>query len=380
MTSGREKTLTALHSAATDIQACDSVEAACKRTVAAAEEILEFSLSSILLHNDGWLDPVATSKDAPADGARRMAADQGLAGKTFQTEESHLVTDVTGDDSTDPAKASYLSGISVPIGSAGVFQAVAEERDAFDGSDIELAELLVTHTARTIDRIEYERELQARQASLEQQNKRLETLVSTVSHDLRNPLNVAQARLSLATAESDSEHLDGIEDAHTRMEVLIEDLLTLAREGEPVEETERVDLAAVTRACWETVMTREATLVVDAEGTIHADRGRLQRLLENLLRNAIEHGGDEVTVTVGTFENNEGFYVNDDGPGIPPERRDSVFDRGYSTAEDGTGFGLAIVKEIATAHDWTISVTESAGGGARFVVHFVPLEESGINR
>jgi signal transduction histidine kinase len=344
------------------------VEAACERTIEAAEEILEFTLSSILLHDDGWLEPVAVSEGAPPDGARRMAADQGLAGKTFQTGESNLIADVTADGEADPAKGAYLSGISVPVGEAGVFQAVAEERGAFDESDIELAELLVAHTARTIDRIGYGRELRARQVSLEQQNDRLETFVSTVSHDLRNPLNVARGRLSMAKTECDSEHLEGVEKAHVRMETLIEDLLTLAREGEPVEATEPVDLGVLARACWDTVATGEATLVVDAEGTVHADRSRLRRLLENLLRNAVEHGGDDVTITVGTAESHDRFYVADDGPGIPPGERDSVFDRGYSTAEDGTGFGLAIVEEIAAAHDWTVSVTESSDGGARFSV------------
>jgi signal transduction histidine kinase len=370
MRSGREETLTALHTAATEIQECDSVESACERTMDAAEEVLEFTLSCILLHEDGWLEPVAVSAGAPEDGVRRMADDQGLAGKTFQTGQSRVVADVTADTDSDPAKASYLSGISVPVGEAGVFQAVAEERDAFDDADVELAELLVDHTARTIDRIRYERELQARKAALERNNERLESFVNTVSHDLRNPLNVATGRLSLARGECDSDHLDDVAAAHERMEALIEDILTLAREGRPVEETETepVELGELVRAAWDTVATEDATLEVDVGGTLTADRGRLRRLLENLLRNAVEHGGEAVTVTVGAAEGPEGFYVADDGPGVPPGQRDHVFDRGYSAAEDGTGFGLAIVEEIATAHGWTVSVTESEAGGARFTV------------
>jgi signal transduction histidine kinase len=293
-----------------------------------------------------------------------------LAGKTFQTGRSRVVADVTADADSDPAKASYLSGLSVPVGEAGVFQAVAEERDAFDDADIELAELLVGHTARTIDRIRYERELQARKAALERNNERLESFVNTVSHDLRNPLNVATGRLSLARGECDSDHLDDVAAAHERMEALIEDILTLAREGRPVEETETepVELGELVRAAWDTVATEDATLEVDVGGTLTADRGRLRRLLENLLRNAVEHGGEAVTVTVGAAEGPEGFYVADDGSGVPPGQRDHVFDRGYSAAEDGTGFGLAIVEEIATAHGWTVSVTESEAGGARFTV------------
>ena len=62
-----------------------------------------------------------------------------------------------------------------------------------------------------------------------------------------------------------------------------------------------------------------------------------------------------------------GFAVADDGPGIPADDRDRVFESGYTTG-DGTGLGLAIVKTIAEAHGWTVSVTESDAGGARFVV------------
>ncbi|MFD1643993.1 sensor histidine kinase [Halohasta litorea] len=98
--------------------------------------------------------------------------------------------------------------------------------------------------------------------------------------------------------------------------------------------------------------------------TIEADDDRLGQLLENLFRNAIEHGGDEVTVTVGTMD--DGFYVEDDGSGIPEDKRDSVFTAGYSTSEDGTGFGLSIVNQIAEAHGWDVGLTESKAGGARF--------------
>ena len=79
-----------------------------------------------------------------------------------------------------------------------------------------------------------------------------------------------------------------------------------------------------------------------------------------------ERSDGPVSVTVGAFDG--GFYVADDGPGIPPARRETVFDPGVTTAADGTGFGLAIVREIAEAHGWTVSVTESESGGARFEI------------
>jgi len=78
------------------------------------------------------------------------------------------------------------------------------------------------------------------------------------------------------------------------------------------------------------------------------------------------HDTSAVSITVG--DTDEGFYVADDGPGIPPGDREDVFELGHTTREDGTGFGLAIVETIAEAHGWTVTAGESAAGGARFEV------------
>ncbi|MEF8778715.1 MAG: ATP-binding protein, partial [Natronomonas sp.] len=209
-------------------------------------------------------------------------------------------------------------------------------------------------------------ERKEKQAQLQRQRDRLDEFASVVSHDLRNPLSVIDGRLLLAQDECDSEHLDDIGTAVSRMETLIDDLLTLAREGEQVSETERIDLEPFAEHCWQYVDASKASLRTDVEQSIWADRSRLQQLLENLMRNATEHGGDDVRITVGGLE--DGFYVEDDGPGIPPEDRDEVLETGYSTSEEGTGFGLSIVEQIVDAHGWTVRVTEGTDGGARFEI------------
>ena len=207
---------------------------------------------------------------------------------------------------------------------------------------------------------------------LERQAERLDEFAGIVSHDLRNPLDVATGRLELARDECASEHLDAVERAHDRIEALIDDLLTLARDRETAVDTEAVPLAAVAEACWRNVEVGDATLVTEAERTIHADRSRLQQLIENLVRNAVEHGGDGVTVVVGDLDG--GFYVADDGHGIPGDERDRVFEPGYSTADGGTGFGLAIVSQVVEDHGWAIRVTDGEEGGARFEIRDVDVE------
>lgn len=168
--------------------------------------------------------------------------------------------------------------------------------------------------------------------------------------------------------ECESEHIDAVMRAQDRMEALISDLLALARQGQAIDEMERINLADLARKCWANAATDKATRRIDAEQTIRCDRSRLQQLLENLMRNAIEHGEADLTVTVGILEGQDGFYIADDGPGISKEERERVFDAGYSTRDDGTGFGLSIVKQIVEAHGWDIRVTESEAGGARFEI------------
>lgn len=201
---------------------------------------------------------------------------------------------------------------------------------------------------------------------LEQEKKRLEEFTSIVSHDLRNPLTVAAGRLELARDECDSEHLEQAEGALDRMEELINDLLRLAKSGEDLDEVVPVNIETIITNCWQNVETVDATLVIGTDRTIRADKSRVSQLFENLFRNAVEHGGTDVTIDVGELKN--GFYIEDDGPGVAEEDRDDVFKAGYSTSEEGTGFGLSIVTQAVEAHGWAIRVTEGTEGGARFEV------------
>ena len=212
-----------------------------------------------------------------------------------------------------------------------------------------------------------------RERALQRERDRLEEFAGVVSHDLRNPLQVAEGQLELATDECDSPHLSNLSEALDRMDELIQDLLVLSRQGDPIGETEATGLNELAELCWRHIEASDATLEVRTEATISADRSRLQQLLENLLRNAVEHGGEDVTITIGALP--DGFYLEDDGPGVPEHNRDRIFDPGYSRTDDGTGFGLAIVSEIIDAHGWEIDLTTSHSGGARFEISGVETVE-----
>ncbi|WP_439025702.1 PAS domain-containing sensor histidine kinase [Haloarchaeobius sp. DT45] len=210
-----------------------------------------------------------------------------------------------------------------------------------------------------------------RERRLEAQNERLDQFTSVVSHDLRNPLGVAQGYLELGQQTGDEAAFEEVTVALGRMERMIDELLTLAREGRTIAETRPVDVERVALDAWRDVSGAMGRIRVDTPGSVTADEARLRELFENLFRNSVEHGSEHeetpesgVVVTVGGTDT--GFFVADDGPGIPAAARDQVFEFGHTTTATGTGFGLSIVHRIAEAHDWMVGLTESDGGGVRF--------------
>jgi len=239
---------------------------------------------------------------------------------------------------------------------------------------------------------------------------------SVISHDLRNPLDVAKAHLTAARETGDPEHFESVADAHDRMERIIRDVLTLTRGDAVVDPSDRVSIETAATDAWQSVDTNGAMLdLIGSLPTVTADADRVRRLFENLFRNSVEHGatdnrtrsGDSVdrgsdapasntrgargerrpgsreqsldrseettpegslTITVGALE--DGFYVADDGRGIPANERETVFEPGHSTMNGGTGLGLAIVEQIIAAHDWDVTLTTADCGGARFEIRF----------
>jgi len=224
--------------------------------------------------------------------------------------------------------------------------------------------------------VSYELERRESNERLRRQKERLDDFASVVSHDLRSPLTVLMGNLELAEETGETDYLDSCRDAVDRMESIIDDLLSLARDVDDTGETEAVALADVTEECWRNTDTKDAKLRVETENSIMANRGKLRQMLENLLRNSVVHGGDDVTVTVSDLPGGNGFRIEDDGVGIPEDERASVFEPGYATGESGTGLGMYIVKQVAEAHGWGVEVVDGEEGGAAFEVTGVRRAES----
>ena len=297
--------------------------------------------------------------------ARRMlgATDDRIIGKAL--------TDIIDPNVRASEDVSFLDSTVTTGQFSGVWVSLDSKERCFDISVTPLTDdgevtgrALLVHDVT--DRERRKQRLKSRKAELERQNERLDDFAAIVSHDLRNPLNVANCAVDLAEEHGDPEYYDKLRWSHDRIETIIDDVLTLARQGQTIEETVPVTLDTAATDAWQHVETDEASLSVIADTTVEADKGRLVQAFENLFRNAVEHSNGQVTVTVGPLE--EGFYVADDGPGIPEEKYDDVLERGFTTSDTGTGLGLSIVRTVVDAHGWDITVTSSTNGGARFEI------------
>lgn len=206
--------------------------------------------------------------------------------------------------------------------------------------------------------------------SLTTHNERLQEFATLLAHDFRNPLDVAIGRTNAVIELMDDpeleEHLEHVALSHRRMQGLIEAVFELSRLGEGIEEPEPVVIDDIATRAWETVSTGPAGLEVDTELTVMGEVSQLLQLFENLYRNAVQHGGEAVTVRVSDHPTATGFTVSDDGCGIPEEKRERIFEDGYSGDSEGHGLGLSIVTKVATAHEWDVAVTDSESGGACF--------------
>ncbi|GAB3411934.1 hypothetical protein GCM10027435_04170 [Haloparvum alkalitolerans] len=194
-----------------------------------------------------------------------------------------------------------------------------------------------------------------------------------IVHELRNALAIATGNAALlaedrtgpnAARETDDRALDCLRTALDRMGRTLDDAERIAA-AERVESPARVDLERVAEAAFECVHHDAAagetatapTLTIECD-TVAADPALLSAALENLFRNALEHGGDAVIVR--SLPDGAGFLVADSGPGIDPDVREDVFDPGVSTRAGGgaSGLGLHIVDRVASAHGWTVTVRD----------------------
>ena len=363
--------------AQTLLGARDTSEAA-ETVISGIEEAMSFDIAGMWLFDESAdaLVPTALTRAGAelfADPPTYTGADESLSWDAFRDGTIKTIRDLAAHEERYNPDTPLGSELIVPVGEYGVLNVGSTGRDAFDDRDVLLCELWAETAKVAFERITREQRLQEREAVLERERDRLDEFAGVVSHDLRNPLNVAAGSVELARRECESGRLADAARALDRMETLIDHVLTLSRTGDDISDTEPVDLDALIEDGWRTVATDDATLVGTVDRTVLADADRLRQLVGNLVGNSVEHAGGSVRIRVGELPT--GFYIEDDGPGIPEDERQDVFEMGHSTTNAGTGFGLSIVKRIVDAHGWDVRITGGPDGGARFEITGVEFHD-----
>jgi len=211
-----------------------------------------------------------------------------------------------------------------------------------------------------------------RERAFRDQSRRLAKVALFASHRLRNELQVARGRLEWA--RSNPQAVADVEASLSRIEGIVDEVVGLTTQWSHETEPRTQWLSALAHEVWEDLATDDATLSLDADTRLHADPESVRFLLDILFENAVEHGGPDVTVTVGVVET--GFYVADDGDGFATDDHEAVLEAGYTADGSASGLGLFIARRVAETNGWELTAAESVDGGARFDVTGVPRPDS----
>jgi len=281
----------------------------------------------------------------------------------------------------------------------GIFGLAAKKSGAwYSSEDIELLQTLMNHTAvsienaRKVEELKKMVELETSYRELKKLDEMKDNFLAMVSHDLRSPMTNIKGYASILSEKKDrldpdmiQECLDVIINESDRLTRLINNLLDLQRfeAGRMPLDLADVDLVKIARDSVESfkgaAYTKKQTIdgkLPDGELIVSADADRLSQVMANLLSNATKFTPEGGTITVeverlGGGEPAALVSVADDGPGIPVEAREKLFDKfqqveGVAVKEQGSGLGLALVREIVGRHNGEVGLDSAPGRGSTF--------------
>nr|WP_255475226.1 ATP-binding protein [Halapricum sp. CBA1109] len=337
----QEQLLADLHEASQRLARAKTKADVATTAVEIAAETEPFAHAEVALDTGSGLAPTATSGDIS-----QLFADHR------ETFEAVFATGVADDVDGTSCRV-------VPIGEYGVLGYHQSGTPASEAFVDRMVSVFTANVEAALDRAERERQLT-------ETTRRIEEFATLGSHELRNKLQVVVGNVTDAHEEYDDPRLERSVATLDRIDRLLEQLLQLARTGSVPHQREWVDVENAATAAWRTIDNRGTTLSVDSTVTVDANRSALVGMFEFLLENVVDHAGDEAVATVGSLPDRPGFYVEDDGRGIPSDP--DLFEAAYTTGDSDTGYGLYVTQAVVDAHDWDIDVTESGDGGARFEI------------
>ncbi|ELY62023.1 PAS domain-containing protein [Natronolimnohabitans innermongolicus] len=397
-----ERVVTSLHEVTRWLLESDDPEEICAIAVHAGSDLLDLPISGVWLLDEehGYLDPVAGTAGAHDEfgGLPRFNPGEGLVWDVFEAGGVERFDDLrTIDDIYNP-ETPIRSEIIAPIGTHGILMTGSREPHRFDETDVDLVSTLVENTRSALDRADREQVLRERSAELERQTERLEAVAEVLSSDLKQQLSNVSDALEATDRATEAWEFpleeDSVDATLDRAEDLVDDIRAFARNASAVGPRDRIQLSAAIDDALERSQLDDECVVVEEEATLRADGDRFASLLETAFDDAAARADGTVTIQVGLVgidanDRSRGFFLLDDAAEIPPTAHEHVLDPtrrvrpdgdddrdgGEITAARSNGLGLALVRAIAEAHDWTLTVANGENGGTRLEIRDVTTLE-----
>lgn len=362
-----ETRLRGLHSVSQQLLLCETTEEVAETAVTVAADLFDLPVTACWEYDPETdaLRPLAETDEALAvvGETPTLSRGSGIAWESFESGEIRSYEDLSEQPGKYNDQTRLQAEVHVPLKGHGIITTASTESYSFDEVDIESLRLLGGLVSEAMTAVKREERLVERGKALQEQYDRLDEFASIVAHDLRNPLSGAIGWLEVARETNDEEAFARVERALDRMEELVGELLSLARMERAEVELRTVSLRSVVTEAWSYTDAPEATLSVsDPLGDVRADETRLLQLFGNLFRNSVEHARDDVTIEVGRLDDERGFYVADDGPGMSADSIAAFEAVGTDGHEAAFGIGLMSVASVVTEHDWGISAANTDHG------------------
>jgi len=343
-----------------------------------AKEYLDVKRISLMLIEDDVLKMYAHAGFDVDYTSVHIKMGEGIAGKVAKTGVEVMANHT--DESREELGYQASSFMSVPLKKGdkilGVLNLTDKEGDFFNETDIKVARYIASQCALGVDRFNVYRDMR------KSENLRvIGMLNSSIAHDIKNLLNIVQSYLELIDLEEDlnsetREYIDAIFSEVKRIHGLTLDLLDFSRQRVSINiETFKISEMFAEIRKHANIMTKDTGIHVNVDIiddlTMKVDRGKLFRVIFNLVSNAVDALSTNGYVSVSSQKDNEFaiFKVKDSGKGIPKENIAKLFQPFFTSGKaKGTGLGLAIVKMIVEAHNGTIEVNSEEGAYTEFTI------------